>query len=279
MENILKIGLVQMSMSMNVDENSAKAVVKIKEAVGKGAEIVCLPELFLLQYFPKSENEKNFELSDVFPNKATNKLSEMAKDNQITIIGGSFFEKDGSNFFNTCIVFNSEGILGKYRKVHIPNDDYFHEKKYFTPGNGYKVYDVGKCKVGTLICYDQWFPEAARENKLMGADILFYPTAIGWFEEFKKEEPFSIKRWVRDQCSHASMNNMFVVAVNRVGNEEDLDFWGNSFVADPYGNVIVQAGEEEEVIVVDIDLDLIKQSEGWGFMKNRRPDTYGDISK
>lgn len=269
-----------MSMSTNKKSNINKALKKIEESADKGANIVCLPELFTTQYFPQSENTDNFKLAEKIPNKATHALSKSAKDNKIILIGGSIFEKDKEKFYNTSVVFGNDGkILGKYRKIHIPYDSYFYEKKYFSSGDEYTVIKTQFANIGVLICYDQWFPEAARVNALKGAQIIFYPTAIGWFDELKKLEPFSQQRWERDQCSHASANGIYVVAVNRIGKENKIDFWGNSFVADPFGNVIARASStKEEIIIADINLNLIKKSqEGWGFLRNRKQETYKDF--
>tara|TARA_Y100000310_G_scaffold251715_1_gene258290 strand:+ start:10083 stop:10928 length:846 start_codon:yes stop_codon:yes gene_type:complete len=276
----IKVGLVQMSMSDVKGENLDKALKKIDEAASRGAEVICLPELFSTLYFPQTEDESSFELAEKISGKTSEILSESARENDVIIVGGSIFEEDNGKYYNSSLVFGSDGsMLGKYRKVHIPNDPGFYEKTFFSPGDGFNVFETPKAKIGTLICYDQWFPEAARINKLLGAEIILYPTAIGWTDSLRKEEPFSVDRWVRDQCSHASMNNVFVVSVNRVGKENDLEFWGNSFVADPFGNIIAKAGNEEEILIADIDLSLIDSAKDWGFMENRRPELYQDIIK
>ena len=279
-KNIVKVALVQMSMSNDKQSNLDKALNKIKESASKGADIVCLPELFNLQYFPQTENDENFKLAEEIPGPATNAIGRSAKENRIVVVAGSVFEKSKGKFFNTSVVFDKDGsILGKYSKVHIPHDPYFFEKKYFSSGNEYKVFNTPFAKIGVLICYDQWFPEAARATALKEAQIIFYPTAIGWFEELRNLEPFSQKRWERDQCSHASSNGVYVVAANRVGKENKIDFWGNSFVADPFGNVIARAtGAKEEIVMADINLSLIESSrEGWGFLRNRMPKTYSSL--
>ena len=278
-----KISLIQMKMSKDEKDNLGNALSKIKKAASKKAEIACLPELFANIYFAQNEDKSNFNFAKKMPNDITEALSESAKKNNIAIIGGSLFEKgDDEKFYNTTVVFSNSGVmLGKYRKIHIPYDPKYYEKTFFASGSEYKVFDFGSVKAGTLICYDQWFPEAARINALMGAQIVFYPTAIGFTSEMKKNETFSQKRWERDMCAHASANGMFVAAVNRTGKEEGIEFWGSSFVADPFGNVIARASSsKEEVLIADINLGLIENSrEGWGFMRNRRAETYSGIIK
>ena len=288
-------------MSDDKQNNLNKALKKIKEAAIKKAQIVCLPELFNLQYFPQNESDENFKLAEEIPNKTTKALSEAAKENNVAVVGGSifetqktkrqknsplkeanFFDKNFFTYYNTSVIFDSDGsILGKYRKIHIPYDTYFYEKRYFTAGNKYEIFATSAAKISSLICYDQWFPEAARVCALKGAQIIFYPTAIGWFDELKKLEPFSQERWIRDQCSHASANGVYVAVSNRVGKEGKIDFWGNSFVADPFGNVIARASSTKgELLIADIDLGLIEKSQqGWGFLQNRRPETYLDLVK
>ena len=281
----VKIGLIQTSVLEDKKSNLDKALSKIKEAASLGAQIVCLQELFTTQYFPQTKSTKNFELAEEIPCPATKALSETAKENNIILIGGSIFEKikiqkNFVEYYNTSVIFNNDGIiLGKYRKIHIPYDPYFYEKNYFSSGSKYLVLDTSKINFGVLICYDQWFPEAARANALKGAQIIFYPTAIGWFDELRKVEPFSQQRWERDQCSHASANGIYVAAVNRVGKEGKIEFWGNSFVADPFGNVIARAGStQEEVLVAEIDLNKVAMSqEGWGFLRNRQTETYKEL--
>ena len=279
----ITVALLQMSMSNEPKENIKKAIRMIREAKLKGAEIVCLPELFNLQYFPQRKSKEFFQLAEKIPSEITSLLSKSAKENELIIIGGSLFEKgNNGRFYNSSVIFDNKGkILGKYSKVHIPYDPYFFEKDYFTSGEEYKVFDTPYAKIGVLICYDQWFPEAARVNALMGAEIIFYPTAIGWFDELRKLEPWSQKRWEIIQCSHASANGIFVASVNRVGKEDKIEFWGNSFVSDPFGNVITNdSSNKEDILIAKIDLNLIASSQdGWGFLRNRKPETYGIITK
>ena len=280
----LKVGLIQTRVSANIGLNLDKTAKLVQEASKEGATIVCLQELFATQYFAQKEDKKSFELAEEVHGKLTNFLSKTASNNKITLIGGSIFEKDeGSRYYNTSLIFDAQGNLAaRYRKVHIPYDPKYYEQYYFSPGNlGYVQLQVGNVKIAPLICYDQWYPEAARVNALRGAKIIFYPTAIGWFDDLKKFEPFSAKRWESSMCAHASMNGIYVVAVNRVGKEEELDFWGNSFVADPFGEVIARASSsKEEVLVVEIDLKKVTESqEGWGFLRNRKPETYKELCK
>jgi predicted amidohydrolase len=279
----LKLGLIQTKVSEDIDKNLEKTAKLIKEAANKGAEIVCLQELFATQYFAQEENKKNFELAEEIPGKITNFLTECAKENKITLVAGSLYEKDKEKYYNTTLVFNANGkITAKYRKIHIPQDEKYFEQYYFSAGNlGFVQVKTNNTTIAPLICYDQWFPEAARVNTLKGAEILFYPTAIGWFDDLKIGEPFSAKRWENVMCGHASMNGNYVAAVNRVGKEGDLDFWGGSFIADPYGQVIARASSnKEEVLIAEINLNVIKESrEGWLFLKNRKPQFYDELVK
>src|SRR3989338_9844611 len=277
----IKIGLVQASASQNLDENLSKAEKSIDEASKKGADIVCLQELFATRYFAQAEKKDFFRLAEKIPGKITNFLSRCAKKSGVFLIGGSLFEKGEDNkYYNTSLAFGKEGqIIGKYRKVHIPNDPKYYEQYYFSPGNlGFVQIKMEEIVISPLICYDQWYPEASRINALKGAHIIFYPTAIGWFNEMRKDEPWSAKRWEDAMRSQASMNGIFVAAVNRVGKEESLDFWGSSFISGPFGNVIAKASSsKEEVLVAEIDLNKIKESkEGWGFLKNRQPKDYSE---
>ncbi len=282
MERIIKIGLVQAKVSDEFDSNLKKTAKYVKEAAKKDASIVCLQELFATRYFAQEKNKDAFKLAEKLPGKITNFLSKTAKDNKIALVGGSIFEKGGNGkYYNTSLVFDPEGkIVGKYRKVHIPHDPKYYEQYYFSSGDmGYIQVKISGVAIAPLICYDQWYPEAARVNSLKGAQIIFYPTAIGWTGDMKKNEPFSAGRWQNAMRSHASMNGVYVAAVNRVGKENEIEFWGSSFVADPFGQVIARASRsKEEVLVVEIDLGKIKASqEGWGFLRNRKPKSYKDL--
>lgn len=274
----VKLALIQTKVSADIDRNLEKTSAFIRQAVKMDATIICLQELFATPYFAQKEDKSYFSLAETIPGKITNFLINEAKQYTITIVGGSIFEAVGDgSYYNTSLVINARGeIIGKYRKIHIPQDPKYFEKFYFKPGNlGYIQCKTQKIKIAPLICYDQWFPEPARINVLNGAQLLIYPTAIGWFDELRQYEPFSAKRWENAMCAHASMNGVYVAGINRVGVEDDLTFWGNSFIADPYGEVIARASEEEAVVVAELDFSKVESSqEGWRFLHNRRPDTY-----
>lgn len=282
-ENKIKLGLVQTKAFDNIDINLDKTAKFIHEASGKGADIVCLQELFATGYFAQTEDKQFFEFAEKVPGKITNFLSKAAKDNEVTLVGGSLFEKGEDNkYYNTSLVFNKDGeIITKYRKIHIPHDPNYYEQFYFSHGNlGFVQVKADNVVISPLICYDQWYPEAARANALKGVQIIFYPTAIGWFKEFQEEEPWSEKLWENTICGHASMNGIFVAAVNRVGKENNLIFWGRSFIADPFGQVVARAsGSKEEVLIAEIDLDKIRKQKEWGFLKNRQPKNYSELVK
>ena len=283
-ENKLKIGLVQTKVSSHITANLHKIAKYVKKATIKGANIVCLPELFAMRYLAQKEDNSAFALAETIPGKITHFLSSIANKNKIILIGGSLFEKgEDGRHYNTSIVFDDKGkIQAKYRKIHIPYDPKYYEQYYFSSGNlGYVQIKISNITIAPLICYDQWYPEAARINALKGAQIIFYPTAIGWFKHLKKYEPFSAKRWENAMCAHASMNGVYVVAVNRVGRENELNFWGSSFIADPFGEIIAKASSsKEEVLVAEIDLEKVKASqEGWGFLRNRQTETYKELLK
>lgn len=277
----LKIGLIQTKASDKTESNLAKTSKFISQAARKGAEIVCLQELFATKYFCQEEKKDIFDLAEKISGKLAKFLAETARKNKITLVGGSIFEKEGSKYYNTSLILDKKGkIMAKYRKIHIPYDPKYYEQYYFSSGNlGYAQVELNNVKIAPLICYDQWYPEAARINALKGVQIIFYPTAIGWTKEMKKEEPFSAQRWENAMCGHASMNGIYVAAVNRVGKENNIDFWGGSFVADPFGEIIARAGStKEEVLVAEIDLSKVASSqESWGFLKNRKPMTYRDL--
>jgi N-carbamoylputrescine amidase len=281
-KNLIKIGLIQTKVGDDPDDNLEKTAAFIRKAARKGAEVVCLQELFAHRYFAQIKDDKFFDLAERIPGRLSQFLSECAAANKVLLIGGSIYERgDDGKFYNTTLIYDARGSLaGKYRKMHIPHDPNYYEQHYFAPGDlGYLQVKIGKAVVAPLICYDQWYPEAARVNAIQGAQIIFYPTAIGWFKELKRDEPFSAKRWEAAMRGHASLNGIFVAAVNRVGREGGLKFWGGSFVADPFGEVIARASHsKEEVLLAGIDLSRIQVSqEGWGFLNNRRPHTYTDL--
>jgi predicted amidohydrolase len=286
MSNTVKLGLVQMEMRSEPSRNLDRAVEMIVEAKGMGADIVCLPELFTSTYFAQYSNPSRVEREGVplenVPGDTAERLSASARENHVIVVGGSIYERDPAGLFNTCLTFDQDGrMLGKYRKVHIPHDENFYEQHYFTPGDlGFKVYDSEKGKFGTLICYDQWFPEAARINALMGAEIVFYPTAIGTVRGVDQAEGDWQQAWENVMRGHAIANGMVVAAVNRAGNEDQMDFWGGSFVCDAFGRTLVRASAEEQVVTATIDLDHGRNvREGWRFFQNRRPDQYGTITE
>ncbi len=279
MSDSVRLGLVQMSMSDDGKANLAKALRLAGEAVARGAQVVCLPELFTSRYFPTSQRSR--QAPEPIPGPASRALSKAAKDLGAVLVGGSIYEKDGRRNYNTCLVFDEKGrTASKYRKVHVPQDEHYYEQDYFTPGSGYAVAKTRLGRLGTLICFDQWYPEAARVNRLMGADILFYPTAIGWVKGIDPVEGDWKQAWESVQVGHAIANSVVVCAVNRVGTEGATTFWGGSFVSDQFGKVILRAGDEEGAFTADCDLGLARTvEEGWGFFRNRQRSTYGPIAK
>jgi len=283
MSNV-KVGLVQMSCTANKEQNLQKAVSKVREAAQQGAQIVCLQELFTSLYFCDEENYDNFALAEAIPGPSTDTLSSLAAELNVVIIASLFEKRAKGVYHNTTAVLDADGAyLGKYRKMHIPDDPGFYEKFYFTPGDlGYKVFKTKYATIGVLICWDQWYPEAARITALMGADILFYPTAIGWAttqDEATNKEQYDA--WQTIQRSHAVANGVHVVSVNRVGHEAGVDFWGGSFIANPFGKLLYQASHgNEEIIIQDLDLNKSDYYRShWPFLRDRRIDSYQPITK
>lgn len=281
----VNIGLVQMSCSENVADNMQKAISGIREAAAKGAQIVCLQELFTSLYFCDVEDHENFKLAEAIPGPSTDTLSAVAKELGVVIIASLFEKRAAGLYHNTTAVLDADGTyLGKYRKMHIPDDPGYYEKFYFTPGDlGYKVFETKFAKIGILICWDQWYPEASRITALMGAEVLFYPTAIGW--DINETDP-NINReqynaWQTIQRSHAVANGVHVVSVNRVGREADQQFWGGSFVANPFGSLLyLGSHENEEVHVQEIDLAKTEYYRStWPYLRDRRIDSYDPILK
>lgn len=282
----VKVGLVQMSCTANRKENLEKAISGIREAAAGGAQIICLQELFTSLYFCDVEDYENFELAEAIPGPTTETLATIAKELNVVVIASLFEKRTKGVYHNTTAVLDADGgYLGKYRKMHIPDDPSFYEKFYFTPGDlGYKVFKTKYATIGVLICWDQWYPEAARITALMGAEILFYPTAIGWATSQNEEtnsEQFN--GWQIIQRSHAVANGVHVVSVNRTGFEQNgaMKFWGGSFVANPFGKVLFQAShEKEETLVVELDLaktDFFRMH--WPFLRDRRIDSYLPITQ
>jgi len=275
----LMLGLVQMSMDIDRDTNIAKAIEMVGEAARRGASIVCLPELFASQYFPQKKVANTSP--EPIPGPTTERLADAARSSRVVLVGGSIHEKaESGKFYNTSVVFNREGkLLGRYRKVHLPEDESFYEKDYFSSGKAYEVFKTDVAKVGALICFDQWYPEPARVIKLMGADILFYPTAIGRVDGIQETEGDWKQAWETVQRGHAIANSMVVAAVNRVGREGRMSFWGGSFVCDQFGTVLARADNKEQVLIVPCNLDLGRTvEEGWGFLRNRKPATYSKLA-
>ncbi len=276
------IGLAQMVMEADPARNRARACELVAEAARRGADVVCLPELFTSHYFaqyrgPEGKGERFLES---IPGETERALSACAAHNRVILVAGSIYERAPNGRFNTCMTFDREGnLLGKYRKIHIPHDESFYEQDYFTPGDlGFRVYETGSGRIGTLICYDQWFPEAARVNALMGAEMIFYPTAIGRVLGMPEEEGDWREAWENVMRGHAIANGCVVAAVNRAGKEDQMDFWGGSVVLDAFGKTLVRAGAGEEVVLAEVDLAHGSNvREGWRFFHNRRPDQYRKI--
>jgi predicted amidohydrolase len=272
---VLKLGLVQMAMTDDHEANVSKAVEMVAEASRKGASVVCLPELFAYRYFPQEKGAR--VRPEPIPGPTTTRLSEAARESKVALVGGSLYEKArGGRLYNTSVVFDERGrMLGRYRKVQVPQDESFYEKDYFSSGSSYNVFRTRSVSVGVLICFDQWYPEPARVNRLMGAEVLFYPTAIGRVEGIEESEGDWKEAWEAVQRGHAIANSMVVAAANRVGREGRMSFWGGSFVCDQFGKVLARADEREQVLFAWCDLELGRQvEEGWGFLRNRKPATY-----
>ena len=279
----MAVGLVQMSAGADIKLNLDKALAGIASAAKKGAQVVCLQELFRSRYFPQNEDAENFKLAETIPGPTTDALGRLAKKRTVVVIGSVFEQRSAGIYHNTAVVIGPDGsILGKYRKMHIPDDPCFYEKFYFTPGDlGFLTFDTAVAKIGVLICWDQWFPEAARLTALSGAEILFYPTAIGWL----RSEPSDVAKaqrnaWELVQRGHAVANGIYVAVPNRVGREGKLKFWGGSFVAGPSGVIIAQAGSErEEILIARCDLEKIAEArQSWPFLRDRRIDAYGGLT-
>ena len=284
----VKIGIIQSKISDNFKKNLISAIKSIKKAASKKAKIICVPELFLSNYFCQTESHSNFKLAEKIPGKTTKIFCELAKELQIVLMISLFEKKTHGFYHNTSIVISEKGkILSKYRKMHIPDDPGYYEKFYFTPGDlGFKSVKTKFGKIGPLICWDQWFPEAARLTALKGAQIIFYPTAIGWHPKEKREfGKTQLNSWITMQKSHAIANGTYVVAVNRVGVEKKgnkkIEFWGNSMIIDPSGEIIGELGnKKEEILIREIDYKKIDTTrEHWPFLRDRRIDFYKGILK
>ena len=280
--DIVTLGLVQMSTSEDPGANLAKAMSRIRDAAKKGAQIVCLQELFRSRYFCQSEDHRFFKLAETIPGPSTDALGSLAREQGIVIVASLFEKRSAGIYHNSAVIIDADGaIAGKYRKMHIPDDPLYFEKFYFTPGDlGFPSFQTRYAKIGALVCWDQWFPEAARLASLSGAQILVYPTAIGWIP--KEPRPVAQKQrsaWELIQRAHAVANGVYVASVNRVGREASLKFWGHSFVAGPSGEIIAQAGGDgEEILIAKCDLRKIDETrESWPFFRDRRIDAYGSL--
>ena len=287
--NQTRVALVQTRCGPEPDKNFAHAVEFIREAAGQGAQIICLPELFRSQYFCQSEDHKNFALAEEIPGRSTLALGDVARENGIVIIASIFEKRSAGVYHNTAAMINDDGkLLGKYRKMHIPDDPLYHEKFYFTPGDlGFQAWPTARGKVGVCICWDQWYPEAARLTALRGAEILFYPTAIGWHPSEKKEfGAVQYSAWETIQRSHAIANGCYVAAANRVGHEapeggDGIEFWGQSFIAAPSGEIIAKGSVDgEEIVFADVEWDRVNAHRThWPFLRDRRVDAYTGLEK
>ncbi|MFN2530602.1 MAG: carbon-nitrogen hydrolase [Pyrinomonadaceae bacterium] len=281
-KSAVTIGLVQMSCDLDPKTNLKKAIAGITDAATRGAEIVCLQELFRTQYFGQTEDIALFKLAEAVPGPTTEALGKVARKKKIVVVASLFEKRAAGVYHNTAVIIDTSGtVTGKYRKMHIPDDPLYYEKFYFTPGDlGFQTHDTAYGKIGALVCWDQWFPEAARLTALSGSQFLFYPTAIGWLpEEDPEVNEAQHSAWETIQRAHAIANGLYVVVVNRVGKEGKLTFWGQSFVADPFGRIIAKASaDHEEVLVVKCDLAAIEETrQNWPFLRDRRIDAYDGL--
>lgn len=278
------LGLIQSGATLDPDRNLAATARRIRLAAEGGAEIVCVQELFRSRYFPRSEDTVSFALAETIPGPTTERFCPLARDLGVVIVAPVFEARAPGVYHNTAVVIDADGrVLGKYRKMHIPDDPGFYEKFYFTPGDlGFPVFRTRHARVGVLICWDQWFPEAARLAALGGAEILFFPTAIGWrADEGAVARRDQLDAWELVQRSHAVTNGVYVAAVNRVGREGDLTFWGGSFAADPSGRVLARAARRKaETLLVECDRGAVAEARhDWPFLRDRRVDAYGGLSR
>jgi N-carbamoylputrescine amidase len=283
------VGLVQMRCSTDAEDNLRRACAGVREAAGRGAKVICLPELFRTQYFCQSEDSANFDLAEAVPDGPTTAaLADVARETGAVVVGSVFERRAAGVYHNTAVVLDADGsVRGVYRKMHIPDDPLYYEKYYFTPGDlGFQTFGTKFARVGTLVCWDQWYPEAARLTALKGAEVIFYPTAIGWHPAEKAEfGEAQASAWETMQRAHAISNGVFVAAVNRVGHEGaengGIEFWGGSFIADPFGRVLARAGRDaEEVLTVTCDPRLMEETRrNWPFLRDRRIDAYGPITQ
>ncbi len=285
-----RVGLVQMAMSREPGENLEKAVARLREAARAGAEVVCLPELYRSPYFCQNEDPALFDLAEPVPGPSTEALGRAAKEAGVAVVVPIFERRAAGLYHNSAVILDADGtVAGLYRKMHIPDDPLFHEKFYFTPGDlGFQAFDTQAGRIGTLICWDQWYPEGARLTALRGAAVLFYPTAIGWHPHEKAEHGAAQRSaWQTIQRAHAIANGVFVAVVNRVGHEvppgggPGLEFWGSSFLADPFGVMVAEATtDREEILVGEVSLLRIDEvRRNWPFLRDRRIDAYAGIDR
>jgi N-carbamoylputrescine amidase len=285
----ITVGLIQMRCGPHPDENFERALNKIRESARAGADVVCLPELFRSQYFCQVEDHRYFELAEPIPGPSTLRLGDVAREENIVIVASLFEKRVPGVYHNTAVVIDADGaLLGRYRKMHIPDDPLYYEKFYFTPGDlGFSAWQTTQASLGVCVCWDQWYPEAARLTALRGAEVLFFPTAIGWHpsekSQYGKQQHES---WEIMQRSHAIANGCFVAAPNRVGHEapdggEGIEFWGQSFLCDPAGQILARASEnDEENVIAELDLRRVEQQRThWPFLRDRRVDAYDEIGK
>jgi N-carbamoylputrescine amidase len=290
-----KVGLIQMKMTADPAANLAAALAKVREAADKGANVICLPELFQAQYFCQREDTQLFNLAESIPGPSTEAIGAVARETHTVVIASLFERRAAGLYHNTAVTFHTDGTIASvYRKMHIPDDPLYYEKFYFTPGDrGFQALDTAFGRIGTLVCWDQWYPEGARLTALQGAETLFYPTAIGW-HPLEKEE-FGVAQyeaWQTIQRAHAIANGVYVAGVNRVGHESGdvlgnkveghgLEFWGGSFLADPFGRIIAKASHtEEEILIAEFDPALLEDTRrNWPFLRDRRIDAYGGITQ
>ena len=292
---VFRVSLIQMSMGPDPAANMQKALERIGAAAAQGAQVVCLPELFQTQYFCQREDTALFDLAEPIPGPGTALLAEAARRHHVVVVASLFERRAPGLYHNTAVLFDNDGSLcGTYRKMHIPDDPLFYEKFYFTPGDlGFRATDTGVGRLGTLVCWDQWYPEGARLTALAGAVILFYPTAIGWHPLEKAQYgEAQYDAWRTVQRGHAIANGVYVGSVNRVGHETGdirgnavagpgLEFWGGSFICDPFGRVLAQGSHDrEQILLADVDLALLEDTRrNWPFLRDRRIDAYGDITR
>jgi len=289
-----QVGLIQMSCTPDPDENLERAIDRIRDAAGQGANVVCLPELFRTQYFCQREDATLFDLAEPIPGPTSTRLSQVARQQAVVLIASLFEKRAPGIYHNTAAVFDADGAMrGIYRKMHIPDDPLYYEKFYFTPGDlGFRAFDTQSGRIGALVCWDQWYPEGARLTALQGAEVLFYPTAIGWHPDEKEE--YGVAQhdaWRTIQRAHAIANGVYVAVANRVGHENGnvrgkmvpgpgLEFWGRSFICDPFGTVIAEASDnKEEILIAEVDLRKLEDvRRNWPFLRDRRIDSYAPIT-